>query len=64
MIKDLFYSTRKGIYDIFNEAKLGNSVDLEGLKTVVMTYSHGHVNEGDIEAVFKHVSRGRDHISY
>ena len=34
-IKDLFYSTGKGIFDIFNEAKLGSVVDFEGLNKVV-----------------------------
>jgi hypothetical protein len=34
-IKDLFYSTGKSIFDIFNQAKLGSVVDWEGLNKVV-----------------------------
>ena len=48
MIKDLFYSTRKSIYDVYNEARLGNSIDYEGLKKVITEYSNGKVNESDI----------------
>ena len=64
MVKDLFYSTRKTIFELFNEGKLTNSLDLEGLKKLVNAYASAKVNDSDIELVFSLVSRGKDAISY
>ena len=35
MIKDLFYSTKKTIYEIYTEARLGVNIDLEGFVKIV-----------------------------
>lgn len=63
-IKDLFYSTGKGIFDIFNEAKLGSIVDFEGLNKVVQEYSGGRVNEDDVKSAFNYISKGKGSIGY
>lgn len=31
MVKDLFYATRKSLYQIYTEAKLGQIIDVDGL---------------------------------
>lgn len=40
MIKDLFYSTKKSLYDIYQEARLGQTIDFGGFKKVIQEYSH------------------------
>lgn len=64
MVKDLFYATRKTIFELFNEGKLASSLDLEGLKKLVNTYASGRVPDSDVETVFHLVAKGRDSISY
>jgi hypothetical protein len=64
LIKDLFYSTRKSIYEIFNEAKLGSTVDFDGFNKVVQTYSNSNVNEDEIRSAFKYISKGKPVLSY
>lgn len=39
MIKDLFYSTGKTLYEIYTEAKLGQNIDYEGFRKVINEYS-------------------------
>lgn len=63
-IKDLFYSTGKTLYEIYQEARLGQNVDLGGFIKVVQEYSGNAVDLQDIQAVFSHVSRGSDSMSY
>ena len=48
MIKDLFYASRKSIYELFNEGKLMNGIDFEGLKKLVNGCTSMKVNEADI----------------
>ena len=48
MVKDLFYSTKKTIFELYNDAKLGNSVDYEGLKKVINNCTSARVNDSDI----------------
>ena len=48
MIKDLFYSTRKTLFELYNLAKLGDGVDVEGLIKVINMYSNGKVSENEI----------------
>jgi hypothetical protein len=64
MIKDLFYSTRKTIYEIYNEAKLGQMVDYEGFRRVVCEYSNNQIGEADIKAVFNYVARNKKEMTY
>jgi len=39
-IKDLFYSTGKTLYEIYQDARLGQSIDLGGFKKVIVDFSH------------------------
>ena len=39
-IKDLFYSTGKSAYEIYQEARLGQTIDLGGFRKVVLDYSN------------------------
>jgi hypothetical protein len=44
-IKDLFYSSKKTIYEIFQEAKTGSSVDAQGLRQIVQKLSNNTVSD-------------------
>ena len=52
-IKDLFYASGKQIYQIFQEAKTGNTVDCESLKKIVNNYSGRNVSYEHIELAFR-----------
>ncbi len=47
-IKDLFYTSKRTIFEIFQEAKTGNSVDAQGLKQIVQKLSNNTVSEEQI----------------
>lgn len=64
MIKDLFYSVKKGIFEIYREASHGNSVDFDGFLDVVRKYSNNQVGDADIEAAFRYVANGRETVTY
>ena len=64
MIKDLFYSTKMSIYEIYTEAKLGQMIDYEGFRRVVLKYSDNQINEADIKCVFNHVAKSKKELSY
>ncbi len=44
-IKDLFYSSKRTIYEIFQEAKTGSSVDAQGLRQIVQKLSNNTVSD-------------------
>lgn len=60
MVKDLFYASRKSIYELYTEGRLGNSIDYEGLKKMINLCTNTKVNEGDVQEVFLFVSKGKD----
>jgi hypothetical protein len=35
MVKDVFYASKKSIYELYTEGKLGNNIDFEGLKKII-----------------------------
>lgn len=47
-VKDLFYATKKTLYDIFQEGRSGQVIDLGGLKKVIGDYSQGQVADADV----------------
>jgi hypothetical protein len=52
-IKDLFYASGKQIYQIFQEAKTGSTIDVESLKKIVNKYSGRNVSDEHIELAFR-----------
>lgn len=64
MIKDLFYATRKSLYELYNDGKLGNSIDFEGLKKTIVQNGGAGISESDIQMVFSFIAKRKDSISY
>ena len=64
MVKDLFYSTQKSLYQIYSDAHVGQSIDAEGLKYILQQYSDGQVNDSDIKIIFNHIAKGKKEITY
>lgn len=44
-IKDLFYSSKKTIFELFNDAKTGTGIDAVGLKKLVQKLSSNAVTD-------------------
>jgi hypothetical protein len=44
-IKDLLYTTKKTMFELFNEGKSGSNIDASGLKKIVSKYSSNTVSE-------------------
>ena len=63
-LKDLFYTSKKSIYELFQESKTGQSVDISGLSKLVQKYSSNTISAGQLEIIFKAVSKGADSLSY
>ena len=57
-IKDLFYTSKRTIFEIFQEAKTGNSVDAQGLKQIVQKLSNNTVSEEQILQAFNYAAQG------
>ena len=47
MLRDLFYSTRQNLYEIFKIGMTGQSLDIEGFLKIVAETSEGLVPEYD-----------------
>ena len=62
-IRDVFYTSRKGIHDIYNEAKLGNQLD-EHAFVDYFKKLRSEISPEDISAAFLKVSKGRDRINF
>jgi hypothetical protein len=52
MLKDMIYSTKQNLYELFKVGMTGNSLDLEGLSRIVSEVSGGCVPDSDIEFCF------------
>ena len=52
MLKDMIYSTKQNLYELFKVGMTGNSLDLEGLSRLVNEVSGGCVPDRDIELCF------------
>jgi hypothetical protein len=63
-IKDVFYTSKKTIYDLFQEGKAGTTIDVIGLTKIVTKYSGGVVSEEQIDQVFRHVAKGAESLAY
>jgi len=63
-LRDLFYSTRKNLYEIFKLSKTGNTIDFEGFRKLIKQISHGLVDDHSIEVAFKTVARRGASISF
>ena len=63
-IKDLFYTSKKTVYELFQECKTGSGVDSQGLKKLVSKLSGNTTPEEEIEQAFRTVANGADSLSY
>ena len=52
MLKDMIYSTKQNLYELFKVGMTGNSLDCEGLSRIVSEVSGGCVPDSDIEFCF------------
>jgi hypothetical protein len=52
-IKDLFYSSKRTLFEIFNDGKTGSTIDAIGLKKVVSKLSSNLVTDDQIDQAFK-----------
>ena len=59
MFKDMIYSTKQNLYEIFKAGMTGNALDCEGLSRIIGEVSGGCVPEQDIELCFKYLPKNR-----
>ena len=52
MLKDMIYSTKQNLYELFKTGMSGNALDLDGLTRIIAEVSGGCVPEADIELCF------------
>jgi len=59
MLRDLFYSTRQNLYEIFKIGMSGQSLDLEGFTKIVSQCSEDLVPEYDAQLAFSALSKNK-----
>ena len=57
IIKELFYSTGKSLYQIFKEISTGDTLKIDSFVVLINKYSHNTMQESDIRAAFNSVSK-------
>ena len=60
MFKDMIYSTKQNLYELFKTGMTGNSCDLEGFEAIINEVSGGCVPQCDIELCFKYLPKNRN----
>ena len=57
MIKELLYSTKKPLYELFREVATGDLLDADGFCKLVSKYSNQVLSEADTKAAFSGLCR-------
>ena len=57
IIKELLYSTRKPLYELFREVATGDLLDADGFCKLVSKYSSQVLSEADTQAAFSGLCR-------
>jgi predicted nucleotidyltransferase len=63
-IKDLFYASKKTMFELFHDAKTGSGIDAIGLKKLVQRLSSNTITDEEIEQAYKHASKGVESLTY
>jgi len=63
-IKDLFYASKKTMFELFTEGKTGSGIDAQGLKKLIQKLSSNIVTDEQIEQAFNHSSKGVESLTY
>ena len=59
IIRDIFYTSKQNIYEIYRFGMTGQSLDLEGFTRIVDQFSGKSLSEDEINLVFKSLQRNR-----
>ena len=60
IIRDIFYTSRQNLYEVFKLGMTGKSLDAEGFALIVNEISKNGLSEEEITFVFKFLSKNRD----
>ena len=63
-IKDLFYASKKTMFELFTEGKTGSGIDAQCLKKLIQKLSSNIVTDEQIEQAFNHSSKGVESLTY
>ena len=63
IIKDLFYSTGKSLYEIFKSSGV-RSLSLQSFMDLVNPISEYTLTPEDLESTFKYITRGKPDMTY
>ena len=59
MLKDIIYSTKQNLYELFKNGMTGNSLDLEGFSRIISDISGDCVPTADIALCFKYLPKNK-----
>jgi len=60
LIRDIFYTSRQNLYEIFKIGMTGNSMDSEGFWTIVSEVGRDCISQDEITLVFKSLVKNRN----
>ena len=60
LIRDIFYTSRQNLYEIFKIGMTGQSLDAEGFYTIISEVGRDCISEDEIILVFKSLIKNRN----
>lgn len=65
LLRDIFYTSKTNIYEIFKIGMTGNSCDIEGFQRIVSEMSRGAISEMEALLIFKSLPKNaNDKVSF
>lgn len=60
LLRDIFYTSKTNLYEIFKLGMTGNSLDCEGFVRIVNEMSHGAISDTETQMIFKSLPKNRN----
>lgn len=61
MLQDVFFATRKNLYELYRVGTSGQTLDFAGFKVIIADCSRCYVSDSDMEITFKHICGSLQH---
>jgi hypothetical protein len=55
MLQDVFYATKRNLYELFRVGTQGKTLDFDGFKSIIADCSRCYLSDSDVELTYKHV---------
>jgi hypothetical protein len=55
LLQDVFYATRRNLYELYRVGTKGNTLDFDGYKAIIADCSRCYVTASDVELTYRHL---------